>query len=238
MNEIPVTPAPEPTPEPGSASVFQIWTRALTKPSEFTYADLAASPRAKATTAYLWMFVAALIQFFLSALVQRQMMNNFQQYGLNLNQFGTRGGFGAILVGLICVAPLLAALSTLMFAIVTAIMQWLARMFGGTGTYDQLAYVLAAIAAPLTILGGILGLFSAIPYAGLCFGLLGFLVGLYILVLQVMAIKGVNHMGWGGALGAYFIPVLVIAFLCSCLFGISIAALIPIIRQSVPGFPR
>lgn len=238
MNEIPATPAPEPIPEPSSASVFQIWTRALTKPSEFTYADLAASPRARASTAYLWMFIASLIQFFLSALVQRQMMNNLQQYGFDINQFGPRGGFGAILVGLICVAPVLAAFSTLVFAIMTAIMQWLAKMFGGTGTYDQLAYALAAIAAPLTILSGILGLFSAIPYAGICFGLLGFVVAIYILVLQLMAIKGVNRIGWGGAIGAYFIPVLVLGFLCACLFGVSFAALIPIIRQSMPSFPR
>ncbi len=231
MTDMPSEPVPEARPE----SVFQIWTRALTKPSEFTYADLAASPRAKATTAYLWMFVASLIQFFLSILVQRQMMNNFQRYGLNLGQFGNRGGIGAILVGLVCVAPIMAAFSTLVFAVMVAIMQWLARMFGGTGTYDQLAYALAAIAAPLTILGGILGLFSAIPYAGLCFGLIGLLVGLYILVLQLLAIKGVNHIGWGGAIGAYFIPILVLGFLCACLTGLSLASVFAIFRQS-PNF--
>ena len=232
MNELPSEPIPEAKPD----SVFQIWTRALTKPNEQTYAALAASPRATATTAFLWMFVASLIQFFLSTLVQRQMINNLQRYGFDISQFGARSGIGAILVGLICIAPVLAALSTLAFAIMTAIMQWLARMFGGTGTYDQLAYALAAIAAPLTILGGILGLFGAIPYAGVCFGLLGFLVGIYILVLQLMAIKGVHHIGWGGALGAYFIPVLALAFLCACLTGISVAALIPIMRQSMPNF--
>jgi hypothetical protein len=230
MNEIPNTPAPEPR----SDSVFNIWGRALTKPNELTYAELASSPRAKATTAFLWMFVAALIQFFLSALVQRQMMNNFQRYGLDMGQFGNRGGIGAILVGLFCIAPIMAALSTLMFAVVTAVMQWIARMFGGTGTYDQLAYALAAIAAPLTILSGILSLFGAIPFAGLCFIPISFLVGIYVLVLQLMAIKGVNHFGWGGALGAYFIPVLVLVLICSCLTGISVAALIPIIRQTVP----
>jgi hypothetical protein len=232
MNEIPSTPAPEPRTD----SVFNVWGRALTKPSEFTYADLAASPRAKATTAYLWMFVAALIQFFLSVLVQRQMMNNFQKYGIDVGNLGSRGGIGAILIGLVCVAPILAALSTLMFAIVVAIIQWLAKMFGGTGTYDQLAYAMAAIAAPVTILTGVLNLFSAIPYVGLCFGLLGFLAALYVLVLQIMAVKGVNHIGWGGALGAYFIPVLVLGFVCACLFGVSLAALIPIIRQTVPNF--
>lgn len=232
MNELPDTPATEPE----SESVFNVWGRALTKPSEFTYAALASSPKAKATTAFLWMFIASLIQFFLSTLVQRQMINNLQSYGLDVGQFGNRGGIGAILIGLICVAPVLAALSTLAFAVMTAIMQWLAKAFGGTGTYDQLAYALAAIAAPITILTGILSLFGAIPYVGLCFGLLGFLAGLYVLVLQLMAIKGVNHIGWGGAIGAYFIPSLVLAFLCACIFGVSFAALIPVIRQSMPNF--
>ena len=232
MNELPSEPVPEAKPD----SVFQIWIRALTKPSEQTYAALASSPRATATTAYLWMFIASLIQLFLATLVQRQMINNLEMYGFDVNQFGPRSGVGAILVGLFCVAPVLAALSTLVFAIVVAIIQWLARMFGGTGTYDQLAYAMAAIAAPLTIISGILSLFSAIPYAGACFGLIGFLVGIYILVLQLMAIKGVNRIGWGGALGAYFIPVLVLGFICACLFGVSLAALVPIMRDVYPNF--
>jgi hypothetical protein len=182
------------------------------------------------------MFVASLIQFFLSALVQRQMMNNLGRYGFDVNQFGPRGGIGSILIGMICVAPILAALSTLLFAVMVAIIQWLARMFGGTGSYDRLAYAMAAIAAPVTILTGVLNLFGAIPYAGICFGLLGFLAGLYVLVLQLLAIKGVNQIGWGGALGAYFIPILVLVFICACLTGVSVAALIPLIRQSVPNF--
>ena len=151
MNELPNPPAPEPEAKPDS--VFNIWWRALSKPNEQTYAALASSPKATATTAYLWMFIASLIQFFLSALVQRQMFNNLERYGIDIGNLGPQGGFGAILVSLICVAPILAALSTLAFAVMTAIMQWLAKMFGGTGTYDQLAYALAAIAAPLTILG-------------------------------------------------------------------------------------
>jgi hypothetical protein len=232
MNEFPNTPAPEVR----SDSVFQIWMRALTRPNEFTYADLAASPRARATTAYLWMFIASLINYFLSTLVQRQMFNNMRLYGFDMSQFGPRAGIGSMLVGLICVAPVLAALSTLVFAIIVAIIQWLARMFGGTGTYDQLAYALAAIAAPVTIITGILSLFGAIPYVIFCTGLLGLLAALYVLVLQIMAVKGVNHIGWGGALGAYFIPVLVLGFICACLFGVSLAALIPVMRQTLPNF--
>jgi hypothetical protein len=232
MNELPSESVPEAQPD----SVFQIWWKALSKPSELTYAAIASSPAAKATTAYLWVFIAGLVQFLLSALVQRQMMNNLRSYGLDLGDVGSQGGISALLIGMICIAPIGAAIATLFFALWVAIVQWLARMFGGTGNYDQLAYALGAIIAPYSILTGILTLFSAIPYAGLCFNLVLILAGLYIIVLQVMAIKGVNRTGWGGAIGAFLIPGLVLGFICACLFGVSLAALIPLMRQSFPNF--
>ena len=233
MNELPNTPVPEP--EVASDSLWQTWRKALTQPNELTYAEIGSSPSAKATTAFVWVFVASLIQFFLSALVQGQMIRNFSQYGLDLGDIGTRSG-ASILISLLCLAPITAAIGTLVFAIWVAVVQWLARMFGGVGTYDRLAYALAAIAAPYSILAGILALFSAIPYVGLCFSGLLFLAGIYILVLQVMAVKGVNRIGWGGAIGAYLIPGLVLGLICACIFGVSFAALIPVIRQNAPNF--
>jgi hypothetical protein len=87
-------------------------------------------------------------------------------------------------------------------------------MFGGKGTFDQLAYVLAAISTPFTIISGILTLFSAIPFVGLCFSIVSIIAGLYVLVLEVMAVKGVNQFGWGQAAGSLLLPFIV---LCCCL---------------------
>ena len=43
---------------PGAPTSFvQMWINALTKPSEHTYAEIAASPNAKATTAFLWVVI-------------------------------------------------------------------------------------------------------------------------------------------------------------------------------------
>lgn len=231
MNELPDAPVPERRPN----ALFQTWIAALTRPSEQTYAAIASTPGAKASTAYLWVFIGALIQIFLAALVQGRLYPGIaQQLGLDPNMFGGRSGVGAVLVSAICGAPIGALIQTIFFAIWAAIVQWLARMFGGRGTYDQMAYTLAAIVAPYSILAGILTLFSAIPYAGICFGLFTLLAGLYVIALQLMAIKGVNQVGWGAAIGALFIPLLVVLFICACLVGVSFAALIPIIRQSVP----
>lgn len=229
MNDMPIAPIPESRPE----SAVQVWQKALTKPSEETFAEIASSPNAKASTGYLWMFVAYLIQIFLAALVQNRLFSTYaNQYGFG-DVFANRG-FGSVLFGAICSAPIGAAVGTLFFAIAVFVIQWLAKMFGGRGTADKLAYTMAAILAPYLVISGIVTLFSAIPYVGLCISAILALAGLYILVLEVMAVKGVNQVSWGAAIGALLIPVAVIAFLCACLIGGSLAVLLPTIRNAIP----
>lgn len=232
MNEMPSAPVPESRPD----SAIQVWQKALTRPNEQTFAEIASSPNAKASTAYLWVFVSSLIQIFLTALVQNRMLSTYaNQYGLG-DVFAARG-VGSTVAGALCGAPVAAIISTLFFALGVAIVQWLARMFGGRGTTDRLAYAIASIWAPFAIVSGILALFSAIPYAGLCFGAIGLIAGIYAFVLEVMAVKGVNQISWGAAIGALLIPGLVIAFLCACLIGGLASLLIPAIRNSTQSLP-
>lgn len=230
MNEISNMPIPESKPD----TVLQTWTKALTKPNEQTFVEIASSPNAKASTAYLWVFIAGLIQFFLTSLVQSRMMGTYmQQMGVGSGDFASQG-FATIAVTAICGAPIAAAFSTLFFAIGVFIVQWIAKMFGGRGTSDQLAYAMASITAPYAIVAGILTLFAAIPYVGYCFSAILAIAGIYIFVLNVMAVKGVNQIGWGAAIGSLLIPGLVIGLLCACLVGVSVATLLPLIRESAP----
>lgn len=216
-------------------SVLQIWGKALTKPSEQTFVELASSPNATATTAYVWVFVGFLIQYFLISLVQSSLIGTYMdQAGLGTG-FGTRS-IASILIFAVCGAPIMAALSTLFFAIGVFIVQWIAKMFGGRGNSDQLAYAMAAIVAPFSIVAGILSLFAAVPYVGLCFSAILSIAGIYIFVLEAMAVKAVNQISWGAAIGSLLIPGLVIGFVCACLIGISMAALVPILQETVPNF--
>lgn len=222
-----------PIPESRSNTILQTWRNALTRPNEQTFVDIASSPNAKASTAYLWVFVASLIQIFLTALVQSRFLGTYMnQFGLG-NEVGNRG-IASILVSAICGAPIGAIITTLIFAIWIFIIQWIAKMFGGRGTADQMAYAAAAITAPYSIIVGILSLFGAIPYAGYCFSAILLLAGIYVIVLQVMAIKGVNQISWGAAIGTWLIPGLVIGLICACIVGVSIAALMPLIRNAIP----
>jgi len=230
MNEMPVAPIPESNPSP-----LQIWGKALTKPSEQTFEEIASSPNAKASTAYLWIFIASLIQMFLVAIIQSSLIGSYaSQYGFG-DTFGNRG-LGSVLIGAICGAPILAALTTLFFAIGVFVVQWIARMFGGTGTTDRLAYSLASIVAPFSIITGILTLFSAIPFVGLCISGLLTIAGIYVLVLEAMAVKAVNRFSWGAAFGSLLIPGLIIGLLCACLVGGLFVLIAPAIRNAVPTF--
>lgn len=224
----------EPVMPVGPEPFFKIWIKALTKPNEQTFAELAASPSAKATTGYLWYFVAMLIQLFFASLVPNEATRRLlEQYG---SQYGAQlpasGGFVSNLISAICGAPIMALIGTLLFALGVALIQWIARMFGGRGTNDQLVYAMSAIVSPFALVSTVLGLLGAIPFVGLCFSLISLLAAIYIIVLEVMAVKGVNQFGWGQALGSFFIPALAFACLCACLVGGTIALIGPVIGDT------
>ncbi len=223
------TNAPMLPPPSGVSEWISVWREAITKPSDQTFARIALSPNAKLTTAFLWIFLGSLVSAFLSSLVQgqvtRQMMQNFGIEGLPQTT-------GNTLLTAICGAPIGAVISVLMFALVTGIVQVLAKMFGGRGTFEQLAYAFAAIATPFSLISGVLALLSAIPWVGACFGVLGFLAGLYVLVLEVMAVKGVNQFGWGQALGSCAVPFLVLF----CCFAVGLIALVRVLGPGVTDF--
>ena len=198
------------------ASIFQTWINALSKPNEQTYVDIANSPNAKASTAYIWFFVGSLVASFLSLIVQGAVIRSQLS---NLGQGRLGSGFLGIAITLICGAPIAAIFGTLFFAIGTALVQWIAKMFGGVGTNDQLAYVFAAISVPYSLVSGVFILLSAIPYVGFCFRLIFGLAGFYVLFLQIMATKAVNKFGWGQAAGSVLIPGAAVFLLCCCVVG-------------------
>jgi hypothetical protein len=233
MNETPNAPLPgSPMPEPAApVSMFQTWIDAVTKPRETTYAAIASSPRASTSNAIIWVAIGSLISSFLTILAPNPGLQDLQrlleQQGVNnefTNTLGTGGaGLGTKLLQLVCGAPIAAIFGVIGFLISVALIQWVARMFGGRGTFDRLAYTFAAITAPMSVVTGLLALLGAIPFVGLCFSLLGAAAGIYAIVLEIMACKSVNGFAsYGPAIGSVLIPGLVIGLVCCCLaFGIA-----------------
>ena len=237
------------TPDSGSGmSLIETWMAAVTKPNEGTFARIVAQPGATTGKAFLWLFVASLITTFFSLIVQAVsaggQMEMFRrmlppELARELPAATPSFGFGTV----ICGAPLGAIFTVLGYAIGIALIQWVAKLFGGTGTFEKLAYAFSSIAVPVSVVSAILALLGIIPFVGILTGLIGFALGIYVIVLEVLAVKAVNGLETGKAVGAVLLPGLVIFLLVCCCFivgmaflGLAIGDIFEGINQSLGGF--
>jgi hypothetical protein len=198
----------------GIAGWFSVWITAVTKPNEQTYATLAEHPDAQTNNrAFLWVFLAGTISALISGVFQAILgLAGFTAAAGMGDLFGV-GAQRGVVAGLgiaICSSPVIGAIATLGFAIGVGIIQWIAKMFKGTGTFSRMAYTMAAVTVPFTLISALLTPFSVIPFVGLCTSGISILLGLYVLVLEIMAVKGVNKFGWGEAAGSVLLPGLVL----------------------------
>jgi hypothetical protein len=226
----------EPTQSDVPMSTFQTWIAAVTKPSPETYTKIANDPSASPGKAYLWVFLAGLLVSLVTAIIQSTtIQQTLEQSGLGVNV-----GSGTILITLVCGIPVLAALYVVIFAVWIALIQLVARMFGGQGNYNQLLYASSAIYVPVAAVSSVINLLYLIPVVGFCFAILAFALSIYSLVLSVMAVKGVNAFGWGAAIGAAILPGLVIFLIVFCCVALSLIALGPrignVFSEITPGF--
>ena len=233
-------------PESGPAmSMIDTWMAALTKPNEGTFARIVAQPGASTSKAFLWVFVASLITSFASAIAQAASFGSGME---SLRQFlppeiarelpiGAAPSFGIGTIGtIICGAPIGAVFAVLFFAIGVALVQWVAKLFGGTGSFDKLAYAFSAITVPVSVISAVLALIGIIPFIGILTGLISLALGIYVIVLQVLAVKAVNGLDTGKAVGAVFLPALAIFLViccCAVIVGVAMGSVIGDVFNSI-----
>jgi hypothetical protein len=216
--------------EPERMGLFDIWFEALTQPKEEIFVRIARQPNASTGNALAWIFVSNLIVGMIGGIVQTISMRTM----LNDPIFGKyiQDGFGTFSIGtLVCSIPIGAVLGALAFAVFVGSIQWVAKMFGGIGNFEKLAFAMAAFAIPASLIMALFSLFSLIPYVNILVGLLSVAFIFYVLVLDVIAVKAVNYFGWGQAIGSVFVPIAVFfLFVCCCVAALS-AMLGPIIQE-------
>ncbi len=157
--------------ESWSYSWIEAWFEALFQPSVNTFGGFARDPKATSTRAYTWIFTSALVGALILILIQLMLLGSVD-----------------------IVAPIVAVIiSVVAFAVSTGITYIIARALGGTGTYAQHAFAIAAYVAPLALISTVV---SLIP----CYGLPNYLLVVYGIVLHVIAIKAVHQFGWGKAI--------------------------------------
>lgn len=207
---------------PVSQGAFPVWSKVYTKPNEQTFVEITSHPEAKAKAAYVWVFLAGALSGLINSVTQTIVaLIVLRQSTPELGEMapGVGGVFGVMgFVGAICAAPVAGVFAVIGFAASVAIVHATARFFGGQGTFDKLAYAFGAITAPVSIIGAFLVPLNAIPFVAFCTFPLLLILGLYVLYLEVTAVKAVHQCGWGEAAAAFFMPTILMLLLCGLLF--------------------
>lgn len=214
--------------KPGPAGWLQLWMKVVTKPSEQTFIEISDSPDAKIQTALIWAAIAGFVGG-IGVGIGSALRLLFQNGGSS-EEMGMIAMF-------VCGFPIvMAIISPIGLALSTALFQWIAKLFGGVGSFEKLIYALAAINVPVSIVSGAISLLSGIPVVGACVSLFSILLSIYAIVLNVMAVKAVNRFGWGQAAGSVLIPAFVIGIFCGCLVFGGLMVLGPAIGNSFGQF--
>ena len=236
-----------PPPSSGEMTAIETWIAAVTKPNAGTFERIAGQSGATTNKALLWVALASLVTAFFRVIAQSvgagQSMDMVRQYlppeivrELPTGGGGAAFGFGALLCGV----PLGAILGVLFFVIGVALILWIAKLFGGSGAFDKLAYTFAAIMVPIAAVGAVLTLLSMIPFVGVLFGLVSFGVSIYSLVLHIFAVQAVTGLDTGKSAASVILPGLVVfIFVCCCValgmavFGAAIGNVFNQIQQGL-----
>lgn len=209
-------------------SILQIWYLALARPSEEAYQTIYREPSASISKSLLWVAVGSLIAGTLAFLAQSG------AWARALSQLGDQSQFGDLALGsavaLLCLVPFIVVFAIVGLLIYTGILHFIAGALGGDGRFEDLLYMLATIAAPMSVVNGALGV---IPVIGGCLALP---LAAYNFYLNGLAIKAVHRFSWGRAIVTLLIPVLVVFLLVIIIFA---AFLMPVfgelLRSATPG---
>ena len=196
-----------PAPEPQRLSAFETWRLALSRPNEEAYSSIRDDPSGSYRRAIGWIALGAVVAFIIGAISQLLFVSMLPWSDLlesteliDARMLAGLSGVFLFLYGLPA-----SILVTLGGAFLSAgLIHFIAGALGGTGSFEKLFYIFAAISTPVTIISSLLGLIPLV-------NCLTVPIALYALVLNVLAIKVVHEISWGAALGT--ILILVVMFL-------------------------
>jgi len=215
------------------STMIPTWIKAVTSPNPSFAEGEQANPQATWTPALVWMLIAGVVAA-VAGYVALQMdagamtammpmlLNSFPdmpadaraQVEAAVRQQTGMLGFGLGAFGSVVSVPI-------GFFIGTGVSFILGRLLGGQGSFSRYSYITAAFAAPLSILGSILGM---IPFVS-CIGIV---IPIYQLILSYHATMVEMRLSSGKALLVVLLPLIVLILIFGCLImsvvGIILAA--------------
>lgn len=214
----------------------EVWMEVVTHPSRDSFRLILSDPGAGPARAYFWVGILGII-FAILEVVVMQFTGSPQ-----LAELPT-GYTGFYMACLVISTPIMSVVG---LALMAAITRGIAGLFGGQGNYNNLVYCLAAVQAPISIVGILLSLISSAITSGaasggsleslntgylaaLCVLPFSLAIGIYSFILDVLAIDTVEKIGTGKAVLTLLLPgivVVLIVFGCVLLIGLGAASLV------------
>lgn len=143
-------------------SWYRIWAKAILNPTLEAFEEIAF--QANKRQSYNWLFIGSLA------------------FALPMNL--------TYLPQEVCARVILTALAlTFLLIIFIALLNAMAKAFGGDGNYERYCFTVAAFMAPIGILTGILSMIFRQHFILV-------LLGLYALCLGIVSMKAVHHLSW------------------------------------------
>lgn len=185
----------------------------LTKPSVATFEE---HERNNLTWALIYSVIAGVINAIIAAIAASLGLGTANMAGLDPEMAAAAQ---PSIIG--------AVFGAIIFTVLVLLISWgitfgLGRAFGGTGQFGELAYGLSLFAAPLTVIGSLLGL---IPFIG---GIAAFALSVYNLYLTYLAIQSGMNLPSNKALYVILIEFAIAMAIVLCFvlfFAVVIAAI-------------
>lgn len=208
---------------------YEIWLKALTRPTERTYQSIVSAPGATISRAALWLFLAGLLGASVAAIIQIGQLSRLMSEIAESSGWAPISSAGAL--ALWCLIPFQSGFQVAWTMFYALILHFVAGAFGGSGRYGELYFALASFWAPVTLLSGVL---AAIPFVGAC---LTIPISLYAIYLNALVIKSVHRVGWGAAVVTLLLPVIVTLLLVVIIvFAFFVPLLGEFMQNGAPAF--
>ncbi len=209
-----------PAPPVSDRKWYEIWWSIWRHPGEEPFKSLLNERNHSLTRGLLWYGIASLvIAIYLIVSFIQNYPTMVMQLGGTLNP---QSIVTIIVVFSICWFIFIPVIGVASVLVVTGIYHWLAKLFKGSGKWEDLLICVSAVQSPSIVLSGIITLISTILLhrSGLSTIplLISAVVGLYVLVLEIHALKTAEHIGTGGAAATVLIPAIILSLPLLCIY--------------------
>jgi hypothetical protein len=209
---------------------YEVWLDVWMHPGEEAFRGILKEQNHSATRGFIWVAVTSLI------LAVASIIGYVPVFRSITSQFGNLPNMdlftGSIVTYGICSIILTPIWAIIALAITSGIFHLISRLFGGSGSYSDVVFCLAAVTAPAYIISGIISIPSFLllnlPAIGwlvaIFFSILAVIVAVYVIVMNVNAVRGAEQIGTWQAILTIFLPVIVIGVLSFCCVALTIPA--------------